>query len=147
MKIPLMYVPILILLLFMRLSNLGKARDSYEFALVLDALSRIATTYVADHDWHTALEYANQVIDKDENNASALATAAICHCLLNNDVIPNRCEKRLRPEENQGNHLHTEKKKQISTAAAPKNGAAASLQFCHALQEKIEYTGIRKKRR
>ena len=147
MKIPLMYVPILILLLFMRLSNLGKARDSYEFALVLDALSRIATTYVADHDWHTALEYANQVIDKDENNASALATAAICHGLLNNDVIPNRCEKRLRPEENQGNHLHTEKKKQISTAAAPKNGAAASLQFCHALQEKIEYTGIRKKRR
>lgn len=87
MKIPLMYVPILILLLFMRLSNLGKARDSYEFALVLDALSRIATTYVADHDWHTALEYANQVIDKDENNASALATATICHGLLNNDVM------------------------------------------------------------
>ena len=75
-----------------RLGNLDKARDSYEFALDLDAdnldaLSRIATTYVADHDWHTALEYANQVIDKDETNASALATAAICHGLLNNDVM------------------------------------------------------------
>ena len=77
-----------------RLGNLDKARDSYEFALDLDvenleALSRIATTYVADHDFETALEYANQVIDKDENHASALATAAICHGILNDPVMCN----------------------------------------------------------
>ncbi len=75
-----------------RLGNLDKARDSYEFALDLDAdnleaLSRIATTYVADHEWETALEYADQVIDKNENHASALATAAICHGLLDNSVM------------------------------------------------------------
>ena len=75
-----------------RLGNLDKARDSYEFALDLDednleALSRIATTYVADHEWETALEYANRVIDKDESNSSALATAAICYGLLDNPVM------------------------------------------------------------
>ena len=75
-----------------RLGNLDKARDAYEFALDLDAenleaLSRIATTYVADHDWNTALDYANRVIDKEENNSSALATAAICHGLLNNEIL------------------------------------------------------------
>ena len=75
-----------------RLGNLDKARDTYEFALDLDednleALSRIATTYVADHEWETALEYANRVIDKDESNSSALATAAICYGLLNNPVM------------------------------------------------------------
>ncbi len=77
-----------------RLGNLDKARDSYEFALDLDesnleALSRIATTYVADHEFATALEYANQVIDKDEAHASALATAAICHGLLGDSVMRN----------------------------------------------------------
>ena len=77
-----------------RLGNLEKARDSYEYALDLEennleALSRIATTYVADHDFETALEYANRVIDKDENHASALATAAICHGLLNDPVMCN----------------------------------------------------------
>jgi len=77
-----------------RLGNLDKARDSYEFALDLDennleAPSRIATTYVADHDFETALEYANRVIDKDENHASALATAAICHGLLGDPVMCN----------------------------------------------------------
>jgi len=75
-----------------RLGNLDKARDAYEFALDLDednleAPSRIATTYVADHDFETALEYANRVIDKDENNSSALATAAICHGILNDPVM------------------------------------------------------------
>ena len=77
-----------------RLGNLDKARDSYEYALDLDennleSLARIATTYVADHDFETALEYANRVIDKDENHASALATAAICHGLLNDSVMCN----------------------------------------------------------
>ena len=77
-----------------RLGNLDKARDSYEYALDLDennleARSRIATTYVADHDFDTALEYANQIIDLDENHASALATAAICHGVLNDPVMCN----------------------------------------------------------
>lgn len=77
-----------------RLGNLDKARDSYEYALDLDennleAPARIATTYVADHDFETALEYANRVIDKDENHASALATAAICHGVLRDPVLCN----------------------------------------------------------
>ena len=51
-----------------RLGNLDKARDTYEFAQDLDennleARSRIATTYVADHDFETALEHANMVLD------------------------------------------------------------------------------------
>ena len=79
-------------LLHQRLGNLDKARDSYEYALDLDAgnleaRSRIATTYVADHDFEMALEYANQIIDEDENHSSALATAAICHGLLNDPVM------------------------------------------------------------
>ena len=77
-----------------RLGNLDKARDSYEYALDLDegnleAKSRIATTYVADHKFETALEYANQIIDADETHSSALATAAICHGVLNNPVMCN----------------------------------------------------------
>lgn len=75
-----------------RLGNLDKARDSYEFALDLDeenleARSRIATTYVADHEFRTALDHANMVLDKDETHASALATAAICHSLLNDPIL------------------------------------------------------------
>ena len=75
-----------------RLGNLDKARDSYEFAQDLDennleARSRIATTYVADHDFRTALDHANMVLDKDEHHASALATAAICHSLLDDPVM------------------------------------------------------------
>mgnify|MGYP003295156909 CR=1 FL=1 len=75
-----------------RLGNLEKARDSYEFALDLEeenleALSRIATTYVADHEFDTALEYANRIIDVEENHASALATAAICHGVLGDPVL------------------------------------------------------------
>lgn len=77
-----------------RLGNLDKARDAYEYALDLDANnleapSRIATTYVADHEFRTALDYANRVIDQDENNASALATAAICHGMLEDSVLCN----------------------------------------------------------
>lgn len=77
-----------------RLGNLDKARDSYEYALDLDennleARSRIATTYVADHEFEKALEYANQIIDEDETHSSALATAAICHGLLGDPVMSN----------------------------------------------------------
>ena len=75
-----------------RLGNLDKARDSYEFAMDLDpnnleAPSRIATTYVADHDFETAMDYVHMVLDKDENNASALATAAICYGVQNDPVM------------------------------------------------------------
>jgi len=75
-----------------RLGNLDKARDSYEFAQDLDpdnleARSRIATTYVADHEFQTALVHANMVLDKDEHHASALATAAICHGLLGDPIL------------------------------------------------------------
>lgn len=74
-----------------RLGNLDKARDSYEFAMDLDpnnleARARIATTYVADGDYYTALEQAQMVLEKDEKYASALATAAIC-CGLTGDPI------------------------------------------------------------
>lgn len=71
-----------------RLGLLRKARDSYEFALELDprniqAISAIATTWVADRNYDNALSYAQMVLDVEENNASALATCAICHSLLN----------------------------------------------------------------
>ncbi len=74
-----------------RLGNLDKARDSYEFAIDLDpdnleARARIATTYVADGSYYEALDQAQMVLAKDENYASALATAAIC-CGLTGDPI------------------------------------------------------------
>lgn len=72
-----------------RLGHLKKARDSYEFALELDprniqAMSAMATTWVADRKYENALEYAEMALDVEENNASALATCAICHGLLGN---------------------------------------------------------------
>ena len=75
-----------------RLGNLEKARDSYEFAIDLDpenleARSRIATTYVADHEFETALEHARMVLDQDEHHASALATTAICYGVLHDSVM------------------------------------------------------------
>ena len=79
-----------------RLGNLDKARDSYEFAQDLDennleARSRIATTYVADHDFRTALDHANMVLDKDEHHASALATAlAVCWIRSTSSAIFSR---------------------------------------------------------
>lgn len=75
-----------------RLGNLDKARDSYQFALDLDpenleAPAILATTYVADGDYDTALDYAHQVLNRNENHASALATAAICYGLTNDPVM------------------------------------------------------------
>ena len=74
-----------------RLGNLDKARDSYEFALDLepenlDARAILATTYVADGDYETALDHAQLVLDKNAQHASALATAAIC-CGLTGDPV------------------------------------------------------------
>ena len=77
-----------------RLGNLDKARDSYEFALDLEpenleARAILATAYVADGDYQTALEQAKLVLDKNENHASALATAAIC-CGLTGDPVMSK---------------------------------------------------------
>jgi tetratricopeptide (TPR) repeat protein len=71
-----------------RLGQLKKARDSYEFAIELDpsnipAMSALATAWVADGQYNDALDYAEEVLKLDETNASALATCAICHGLLN----------------------------------------------------------------
>lgn len=77
---------------YQRLGELKKARSAYEYALDLDstnveALSAIATTYVADREYTSALASAKQVLEKDENHASALATTAICYGLLNDPVM------------------------------------------------------------
>lgn len=74
-----------------RLGNLDKARDSYEFALDLEpenleARAILATAYVADGDYDTALEQAQMVLEKNEKHPSALATAAIC-CGLTGDPV------------------------------------------------------------
>jgi len=81
-----------------RLGELNKARDSYEFALdldenFLDARSSIATTYVADGDYDSALEQAMLVLEKNENHASALATTAICYGLLNDPILSKRYQQ------------------------------------------------------
>ena len=75
-----------------RLGNLDKARDTYEFALDLDpenleARAMIATTYVAEGDYYTALDQAQMVLNKNEKHASALATAAICSGLTGDPVM------------------------------------------------------------
>lgn len=77
---------------YQRLGELKKAQDSYEFAIELDPnnpdpCSRLATTYVADWDYTTALYYANHALTLDENYASALATAAICYSLLDDPLM------------------------------------------------------------
>lgn len=67
-----------------RLGQLTAAKDSYEFALDLDsksieARSSLATVYVAQGKYETALEHAMMALKLDENHASSLATCAICH--------------------------------------------------------------------
>lgn len=67
-----------------RQGNMEKAIEAYEFATELDpqsadAWSRLATAYVAEWDWDSALEYANQALQIDSTWASALATCAISY--------------------------------------------------------------------
>lgn len=77
---------------YQRMGELDKARSSYEYAYALDstnldAYSSLATTYVADRDYKTALDYAEQVLAQNENHASALATTAICYGLLDDSDL------------------------------------------------------------
>lgn len=78
-----------------RLGDLEKAIDSYEFALDLepdnlDALCRLATANVANGNYDTALEQAQLALEREETNASALATAAICCGMLDEPLLRKR---------------------------------------------------------
>lgn len=82
-----------------RIGELKKARESYDFALELDpnninARASMATAYVASHKYEQALEQAMQALDMDENCASALATAAICHGIGDNNMMYTHYTKR-----------------------------------------------------
>ena len=72
---------------YQRIGELEQAIDSYEFALDLnpekiDIRAKVATAYVGDGDFLTAIDHAQQVLDLQEDHASALATIAICHGVL-----------------------------------------------------------------
>lgn len=80
---------------FQRMGELDKARSTYQYVLDLDpanpeARSRIATTYVADGDYETALEEAMAVLETQPKHASCLATAAICYGLLEESSLCQR---------------------------------------------------------
>ena len=67
-----------------RIGELEEAIDSYEFALDLDPekidiRAKVATAYVGNGEFMTAIDHAQQVLDLQEDHASALATIAICH--------------------------------------------------------------------
>ena len=75
-----------------RIGELEQAMDSYEFALdldpdALDIRAKLATAYVADGKFHAAIDHAQQVLDRQENHTSALATIAICHGALGNEDL------------------------------------------------------------
>jgi tetratricopeptide (TPR) repeat protein len=75
-----------------RLGELEEAIDSYEFALDLDPekidiRAKVATAYVGNGDFLTAIDHAQQVLDLQEDHASALATIAICHGVLDHTSL------------------------------------------------------------
>lgn len=75
-----------------RIGKLDKARDSYEFAMELNPNnvrypSSLATAYVGDGDYDTALDYARDALTIDENYPQALATMAICYGMKNDSVM------------------------------------------------------------
>jgi tetratricopeptide (TPR) repeat protein len=75
-----------------RIGELEEAIDSYEFALDLDPekidiRARVATAYVGNGEFLTAIEHAQQVLDIQEDHASALATIAICHGVLDHEDL------------------------------------------------------------
>lgn len=70
-----------------RIGELDEAIDSYEFALDLDPeqidiRAKLATAHVGNANFHAAIDQAQQVLDRKEDHASALATIAICHGVL-----------------------------------------------------------------
>lgn len=80
---------------YQRLGELDKAKDTYQYALDLDgnnleARSKLATAYVADGSYQMGLDQALTVLQKDEKDASALATSAICYGLLDEPVLYKR---------------------------------------------------------
>lgn len=75
-----------------RIGELKKARDSYEFAIELnedniDARAKLATAYVASRKYQDALDSAMLALEIDEHHASSLATVAICHGVLGDNVL------------------------------------------------------------
>ncbi len=75
-----------------RLGELRQAKDSYQFALeldenCLDARCALATACVADWEYEEGLKHAMRALEQDENQSSALATAAICHGLLGDSLL------------------------------------------------------------
>ena len=75
-----------------RIGELEDAMESYEFALDLDPAAidiraKLATAYVGDGKFETAIEHAQLVLDQKEDHASALATIAICHGVLNHTQL------------------------------------------------------------
>ncbi len=75
-----------------RIGELEEAIDSYEFALELDPekidiRAKVATAYVGNGEFLTAIDHAQRVLDIQEDHASALATIAICHGVLDNTSL------------------------------------------------------------
>ncbi len=75
-----------------RLGELRQAKDSYQFALELDARClearcALATACVADRSYQEGLQHAMLALEQEENQPSALATAAICHGLLGDSLL------------------------------------------------------------
>ena len=75
-----------------RIGELEEAIESYEFALDLDPekidiRAKVATAYVGDGKFETAIEHAQQVLDIQPDHASALATIAICHGVMDHTSL------------------------------------------------------------
>lgn len=75
-----------------RIGELDEAIDSYEFALdldpdAIDIRAKLATAYVGNGDFKTAIDQAQLVLDQKEDHASALATIAICHGVLDHSDL------------------------------------------------------------
>lgn len=79
---------------YQRQGMLDKAREAYEFATELepknvDAWCRLATVYVAEGNYEDGLDQALQALELDEKQSSALATAAICYGLMDDNLMSN----------------------------------------------------------
>lgn len=75
-----------------RIGELEEAMDSYEFALdldpnAIDIRAKLATAYVGNGDFETAIDHAQLVLDQQADHASALATIAICHGVLSHSNL------------------------------------------------------------